>query len=323
MRVLSVIPGPVEGHSMIFSKRLVVHTQQAGVETEIFFLQSRSPGSFFRERKKLKRKIKEFAPDLIHSHYGTYTALLCASVCSVPMIVSFIGSDINRNRSDGFCRSFLGHLMSHLSIFRARKIICVSDGIYKRLWWGKRKAVVQTFGIDTEKFSLMDGGEARGKLNWIPDEKIVVFYHGGQAGKRKDIADAVMEIVRRKLPEARMEILNGQYPEDLFVCVLNASDCLLVCSDSEGSPTIVKEAMACNLPVVTTPVGDVMERLQGTDWNFVTPQEPEKLAECVLKVLMAKERSGGRERIMTEGISERQVAEKFVLIYKSCIRKNA
>ena len=100
---------------------------------------------------------------------------------------------------------------------------------------------------------------------------------------------------------------------------LNASDLLLLCSDSEGSPTMVKEALACNVPVVSVNVGDVKERLDGVKGSVLAEKDPSALARAIIGVINSKEIFNGREKLTKDGLTEKMVAEKHVEIYRSVI----
>jgi teichuronic acid biosynthesis glycosyltransferase TuaC len=92
---------------------------------------------------------------------------------------------------------------------------------------------------------------------------------------------------------------------------LNAADVLLCASRAEGSPNIVKEALACNLPIVASPVGDVPERLQGVFPSKVVAREPEAMADALIEILSLKQRSNGRERVMQVAQDARKVLEVY------------
>ena len=99
------------------------------------------------------------------------------------------------------------------------------------------------------------------------------------------------------------------------------ADVLLMTSKSEGSPQAVKEAMACNLPCVSTPVGDVKVLLNGVKDSYVSEEHnAEELASLVVKSL---KRDGGgisgREQILTLGVDEDAVADKVYELYKAIV----
>ncbi|MFH0896407.1 MAG: glycosyltransferase [Bacteroidota bacterium] len=319
MKVLAVIPGSEEGYSMIFCKRQVSSLIENGITVQSFYLKSRtSLRTLFSERKRLKKTIRIFKPDILHCYYGTVTALLGASVFFPHMVISFLGSDVNRNRHDPFLRNFLGRSFSNIALLQARKAICVSSALKTKLWWGRKKASVITFGVNTEFFKPIDKSNARQMLGWNNNESVILFSSSDNKVKRLDIAERVVQKVCETKPDTRLEVISGQYEESQLPYVINASDCLLVCSDSEGSPTIVKEAMSCNLPVISNDVGDVKERLQGTSSHSIVPQNSDKLAESIVNIIVQNERSNGREKIIADGISEKQVTEKIIHVYKTC-----
>jgi glycosyltransferase involved in cell wall biosynthesis len=100
-----------------------------------------------------------------------------------------------------------------------------------------------------------------------------------------------------------------------MLLLLNACNCLLICSDSEGSPVMVKEAMACNLPVVATDVGDVASVISGSQPMAVADQQSEALANALRKVLIEKRRSNGREVIIAKELNSDRIAERLMMVY--------
>jgi teichuronic acid biosynthesis glycosyltransferase TuaC len=96
---------------------------------------------------------------------------------------------------------------------------------------------------------------------------------------------------------------------------------LLCASMYEGSPNVVKEALACNLPVVSAPVGDVAERLAGVSPSEVVPRDPHIMGEALAKILMARSRSNGREHVAH--LSLDQVAQRVLAVYRSVLNIHA
>lgn len=114
-------------------------------------------------------------------------------------------------------------------------------------------------------------------------------------------------------------------PEE--VCTyMNAADCLLLTSWSEGSPNVIKEAMACNCPIVTTNVGDVEERLAGLEGCFIVPERVRELgnervrdvAQALKTALEFGKRTEGRKRIIADQLEISQIAKRIKEIYE-CI----
>ena len=96
----------------------------------------------------------------------------------------------------------------------------------------------------------------------------------------------------------------------------SAVDCLLITSIREGSPQVVKEAMACNCPIVSTNVGDVKEVIGDTRNCYITNFDPQYIALCLDKVLETSERANGRQRILNLKLDISDIAKRLDEIYK-------
>jgi teichuronic acid biosynthesis glycosyltransferase TuaC len=302
IKVFFVIPGGTRPGVMIFAKRLGVNLANSGIKIHPFFLGSRiSPAILVREMIRFRKEIQLFRPSLIHAQYGTMTALFCmifGIVSGIPVIITFRGSDLNPNPGVGRIKWNLGYLFSQIAAWGACWIICVSKQLKDRLWWGKNKVVVIPSGVDTELFFLQEKGAARRRLNWGDKERVVLFNAGNDPIiKRLDLAQAAIEVAMQILGEIRFMVLDGNFPPHIIPIMMNAADCLLLTSDWEGSPTILQEAMACNLPVVTVDVGDVTERLTEEKISRIVARDPVQLGSTLAEILMKRERSNGRELV--------------------------
>jgi len=128
--------------------------------------------------------------------------------------------------------------------------------------------------------------DARRKLNWPFDERVVFFHEGGRpAVKRRDLADASLIEARRILGQCRLEVMGSDVPHDHVPLLLNASDCLLVTSDFEGSPNIVREALACHIPIVSVEVGDVRRWLTNLDGTRIVERDPAEIGRALAEII--------------------------------------
>lgn len=295
LRLFVVIPGPAEGASMVFAKRQAAALKRVGHAVEVFHLSSRTHVvKVWGEWRRMRAAIRAFAPDVVLAMYGTLTAFLTGLATRRPLVVTFRGSDLNPSRSVSWVRSALGRLLSQLSVLRAVEVICVSPELRQRLWWRRSDATVIPTGVDRTVFYPIPRAEARRVLQW-DDRPVVLFYAGKDPrGKRLDLAEAAFAEVRRTQPAAVLEVLWGDVPPDQIPFYLNAADCLLVTSEHEGSPTIVTEALACDLPVVSVPVGDVAGQLDGVDESVVVPRDPMALAAAVRGVCRHRRRANAQ-----------------------------
>ena len=155
-------------------------------------------------------------------------------------------------------------------------------------------------------------------LGWNLHTKIVLFNaarNEDQYRKNPALAHATVDRLARFVPDVSLQRLSavGHHKVPLM---MNAADCLLVTSLHEGSPNIVKEAMACNLPVVSVPCGDVAERLRLTQPGGVQPYDAGALADAILTVFRAGSRSNGREQLIAQGLTAASIAERLIYIYR-------
>jgi teichuronic acid biosynthesis glycosyltransferase TuaC len=308
---------------MIFAHRQVASLQSAGVVCETFLLGSRtSPWVLAKEWRRLRQTIRHFRPDLLHAQYGTMTAFFAAMSARLPLVVTYRGSDLNHAPKTPWARSFAGRMLSQVAALRASQIICVSEQLKRKLWLRRRHAVVIPSAVDTGIFYPRPRDEARAELGWGSLERVVLFNAGGNpAVKRLDLAQAAVDCARRMCGDIRFVVLNGDVSPEIIPVMMNAADCLLLTSDSEGSPTVVQEALACSLPVVSVDVGDVSQRLEGVCPSRIVDRNPEDLGRAVTEILTCARRSNGGSKI--RNVSCSTVAQQTICVYRSALSQDA
>src|SRR5262249_31290476 len=140
-------------------------------------------------------------------------------------------------------------------------------------------------GVDLSRFNPSDRGAARTQLGWPPDEAVLLFA-GPPDEPRKNfpLAPAVGSRPQASRRQGRLVAFHGRPQADVALA-MSAADVLLLPSFHEGSPNVVKEALAMSLPVVAAPVGDCAERLRGVAPGGVAAREPEAFTRAVEQVL--------------------------------------
>ncbi len=296
LRVLFVIPGDGQGSSMIFVRRQAEGLSREGVEVRSFYLGSRtSPWTLALDFFRFRAELASFDPGVIHAHYGTVTAMFAALACGRrPLIITYLGSDLNRTPAWRDVRGWLGRGLSQLAALKASRIVCASQGLCDRLWWRRDRVTVLPTGVDCELFRPEARAAARQRLEWRADGRVVLFNAGfDRRNKRLDLAERAVAIARDTLPDLHLEVLNGDVDPLHVPELMNGSDCLLVTSDREGSPTVVQEALACGLPVVSVDVGDVAERLAGVTNTFIVPRNAAAIAHALVELTTLPLRTNG------------------------------
>lgn len=301
LKVLSVEPGSEKTNNMIFVHRQNEALSKRGVICRsLAIAHAKSLSDFMGHLLLLRRELKEFQPLIIHAQYGSYTAFLCSLFSfNRSFVVTFRGSDLNLNANisnTNILRGILGYLLSQISAVFACRIVCVSEGLKKRIWLGKSKTKIIPDGVDLDSFLPGSLSEARSMLGITENARVLLFNAGYNPKiKRRDLSDQVAHILKQRIEGFRYIVMEGQVSSDEVPFYLQASDCLLVTSDSEGSPCIVKEALACGLPIVSVDVGDVVQMTKGVSQCWVVEREVAELAECVEEAILLRKRSNGRE----------------------------
>jgi teichuronic acid biosynthesis glycosyltransferase TuaC len=301
----------------IFVDRQIASLERAGVKISTFDIgNSHSPLRLLYKWIQLRRRVRQVSPDLVHGQYGTIVGLLTA-FAGRPAVISFCGGDLQPGASVSSLRLTLGFLLSNLAALRADRLICKSEQLRQALWWRKSKAIVIPSGVDLTLFSPGQQNEARKELGWDQETPVAILNVGDDPkGKGIDLAQAAMKVAQVLVPNAELHIISKVDPLRVPL-YFRAADVLVCTSITEGSPNVVKEALACNLPVVSTPVGDVRERLVGVYPSSVVSRDPQEFGEALAKIMLSRERSNGRARIVDLGLD--QVARQILSVYQSVL----
>ena len=321
MRVLFVCGGNnPEFETAPFIVRQAESLRRAGLEADIFTIKGRGMLGYLRQVKPLRRIIKSGSYDLVHAHYTLSGWVARLASFHKPLVVSYMGTDFAgffRNDGRRKAKSIFMILQGMMLNIFTRNIIVKSEQQLKLLPLKRRAAVIPN-GVDFETFKPVDIFEARQKLGLQTDEKLVLFL-GNPDDPRKNfrLANEAFTIVRNKI-EATLVVPYPLNPND--VCFwLNAADLLLFTSFYEGSSNLLKEAMACNCPVVTTPAGDAANIVSGAEQCHVVGYDATDVSDKVLTVLRSGKRSNGREK--TEHLKDSVVAAKITGIYRRATRE--
>lgn len=306
---------------MVFAHSEIQRIAAAGIVTEIVpFRSSARPDRLLREIRAIRARVRHFKPDIIHAHFGTITAFATVIASRVPVVITFRGSDLNPAPSDGLLRNVVQKSLSNTAAFFADALILVSRELESRLWLPHRNAHVIPTGVDLDVFRPASRAEARQRLGWSPDEPVILFNAGlSPRVKRLDLARKSVDVLRQRYPEVRMHVLDGTTPHDVLPVFMNASDCLLMTSDFEGSPDIIKEALASNLPIVSVDVGDVRERTEGVSGAEIVERDPQSIADAAERIIKAGQRSDGRDHI--DALDSARIRDAVIGVYRTLIER--
>lgn len=300
-----------------------------GCEIEYFAIK----GNYFLAVHALKKKIRSCEPDIVHAHYGL-SAVTAELQSLVPVVTTF---------HNGETLNWHVNLMTSLFSLRAKHVVYVAQHIYNLVHFKAKHYSIIPCGVNMDDCSLIDQQEARKRLGFDDYTRYILF-GGGFDNLRKNYAllrSAVEQIEGKEW----IPVEGGERCGNIVClemkglsraeCVLrmNACDLFALPSHSEGSPQALKEAMACNCPIVATDIADVRTLLGDLPGHYIlrNPRptherwdaDEKSLNEMVTLLKQAlnyKQRTIGRERILEMELSNTQVAERLVGIYNKILR---
>jgi len=308
----------------VFVHEQIQSLNAVGVDAQVLFIDRRreGPATYYRMGSKLAGVTAEFDPDLIHVMYGGVMAdrvMRCYHVR--PTLVTFHGSDLLGENLSGWARK----LISRYGVWCSRRAAQAADGVVvvaRHLLRALPRRVpsanlrVLPCGIDLARFKPGDALSCRRQLGWRSDSFHVLFASSnGDPVKRPWLAKAAVEVAARRGIPAELHYLAG-VPNSEVPVWLNASDALLLTSLQEGSPTVVKEALACALPIVSVDVGDVAEWIEGIEGCYLAAPNQADLAHKLTLVYQRGKRLDCRAKLEEVGVMNiaRQLKAFYELI---------
>ena len=307
MRIL-VVASFNKGHFAPFIFEQVNALKKQGCEIDFFGLQGKGLHGYLRNLPLLKQKIKEICPDVVHAHYGL-SGLFANLQRRVPVVTTYHGSDINDKKVLPFSKVALR--LSAWNVFVSRKTLEIAKP--------RKKYMLLPCGIDLSDLQLTEKAEARRKMNLKSDKNYILFAGAFDiAVKNAPLAKEAVACLQDSQPE--LLELKG-YTRDEVTLLMCAADAFLLTSHTEGSPQVIKEAMACGCPIVSVDVGDVKERVEGTEGCFVSDsRNPRDLANLLKKAFAFAGKTEGRKKILADGLDNRLVARHLFEIYERVLR---
>jgi teichuronic acid biosynthesis glycosyltransferase TuaC len=306
------------GGPAVFIARQVEFLRREGIDVELFpFKGGRQARNYAKAWWEVHRRLNGGSYDLVHAQFGQ--SGLTALPKRIPLVVTFRGDDLEGIIGENGRYVPAGWVLRSVSRLVARHAdaaIVVSEHM-KRYLPSSVGAHVLPSGIDLELFRPEPRDEARRRLRLPSDQRLVLFVgNPALARKRFALAQAAVQLVNRTIP-TRL-IAGWELPHEEIAALMSACDALVCTSMQEGSPNAVKEALACNLPVVSVRVGDVAFRLRGIAGCELCPDDcAETIAAALERVLHRGSRIDGRSAM--QQLDERLLTQRLIDIYRSVL----
>jgi teichuronic acid biosynthesis glycosyltransferase TuaC len=309
MIVLFVSSGNSHYGIVPFIKSQGESLRQEGVDVEYFTVKGKGIKGYIRNITPLRTYIKQTKFDIIHAHYGLIGLLCVLAFPGIPIVLSVMGSDAYGSFNDKGKRiksSYFDMLLTQIALIFVNQIIVKSKNILKIIPY-KNKSQIIPNGVDFEIFK--------------PDNKSLkqntVLFLANPVDPRKNFR-LVKEAI--ELIDDKYITLFNPYPikHNEFPKFLNNSSVFVLTSYNEGSPNVIKEAMACNVSIVSTDVGDVKDVIGNTEGCFITTFDPKDVAEKIKQAIEYGNRTTGRNDI--QHLESGVIAKKIINLYRKVIK---
>lgn len=314
-RPISVLAITAEKNPSPCVKDQLYALEQMGIQVEQFEIDRSKKFYYMRAAWKvfcMSFQGKQY--DLIHGFYG-YCGLVARMQFRYPVIVTFQGSDLlggkntNLHKRDGMVGSFVARLIDG--------VIVMSKEM--KHFSRRQDTYVIPFGVNTHIFRSLPPVEQRRSLNLPLDTKIVLFpWNPDRPEKNYHIAEEAIRLLQRE--DERIQLLPlYNKPRELVAQYMNACDAMVLVSDHEGSPMAVREAMACNLPIVSVEVGDVPQLIQEVNGCYLCKPNAQDVADKLRRVLNSGQRTNSTQKIASMDVA--WAAKQVLEVYKSIAKR--
>lgn len=307
MRVLFVSSGNT-GDVGVLVKNQANSLINAGISVDFFLIKGKGVFGYLKSVRHIRKTFLKGKYNLIHAHYSL-SAFAASLAGRFPLVVSLMGSDAYLSDVLRLIARFFYHTSWDVTIVKTQRM--------KALLKMKR-AIVLPNGVDTEIFKEIPREIARKKIGYNKPHKLIVFIADpSREEKNFELAQKAFDLCQLDDAEL-MPVYN--VPNHIIPYYLNAADVLLLTSKWEGSVNVVKEAMACNLPIVSTDVGDVKDNLSGVNGCYIATYDPIAIKNKLLMALSFIGKTNGAEKIKQMGFDSESVANRLIFTYQSVIK---
>ena len=292
--------------------------KSAGIDLDYFTIVGKGTKGYLKNILRLRKFLRTNNYDLIHAHYALSAWVAVLTFTKIPVIVSYMGCDTYGDYDENgrlLSSSYILILLAKLLQPFVKSIIVKSKNLEKYIYLKKKVNTIPN-GVNFEVFRPQNKAEAKELLGLDLKNKYVLFL-ACMDDKRKNFQ--LLNKARDLLNE-KFKILTP-YPiaHNKIPIFLNACDVLVMTSYNEGSPNVIKEAMACNCPIVSTDVGDVKNVIGKTNGCYVCTYDPGDVADKIKKALDFGKKTNGREKI--KHLDEKIIAEKIINLYSTIIAR--
>jgi len=292
------------------------------LEIDYYLIKGKGVIGYLKNIIHFRRLLSAKKYDIIHAHYGLAGIVALLAKKKQKLVVSFMGDDlVGSNRPNGTVTN-LSIVLAKLNSYLAKKYYHFSIVKSKEMLNKIHSKNVQLIpnGVNISVFTPIDKLIARQILKINPYKVQIIFVSNPERAEKnfRLVIEALLIIDN---PDIEL-ITVFQKCQIELVNYYNSADLLVLTSFHEGSPNIIKEAMACNCPIVSTDVGDIPWLFGKTEGHFLASFDPNDFADKIKQAIEFSQKyckTNGRQRIIDLGLESENVANKLVEVYRNLI----
>ena len=303
-----------------FVKREFDALKKYGIDIELFsYVGAWNIITYIKTFILLRQKTEQTKYDLLHARFGQ-CGLLAVLFYRHKTVVTFGGSDLQGSVTIPKWKNWLLVNISKISAKLCTSVIIVSERlseVIKRVDYN-----VIPSGVDINLFKPLDYFESREKLSLKKNTKYILFVgNPSNQIKRYDLFIEVINQLRILNKHNHIEILRAtNLPTFMIPIYMNSADCLVLTSYNEGSPNVIKEALACELPVVSVDVGDVSKHiLKFKPCKISKTHSSIEIANLVNNTILSGNRAVGGYEYIKRNLSLKKMAKSIIEVYNYTI----
>ncbi|MDD3873049.1 MAG: glycosyltransferase [Methanosarcina sp.] len=306
MKVLFVSSGNSKNKISPIIKAQGTSLESMTLQIDYFAINGRGIRGYLSNVSRLRSELRKQNYDLVHAHFS-FSGFVASLAGARPLVVSLMGWNVQK--------PILKRLICLFNRFTWDACIVKSQKMRESL--NMKGLYLIPNGVDLCKFYVIDRYESQVHLGWDPGKThFLCAADPKRPIKNVDLARAAYDLIKTDATELHFL---GDVPFEEVVYHYNASDVVYLTSNAEGSPNVIKEALACNCKIVSTDVGDVAERFDGNSACFIAKHDASDIAEKLQMAMDYKKNVDTRKLVL--GLDSRRIAEMITGIYNSVVKK--
>ena len=275
---------------------------EIGLNVDYFLVEGKGPSGYMKNIEKLRKKVYSSNYDVIHAHYSLSGYLVSIARLRHPIVVSLMGSDV-------MAKVIYTYLIGMFYNYSWDATIVKSNSLAQKL--NLNNVDIIPNGVDFSIFKPINKSEALEKVGWDKNKKHLLFAaNPNRLEKNFALAKESFGNLNRDDVELHSMI---NINHDMIPYYMNASEVVILTSLWEGSPNVIKEAMACSRPIVSTDVGDVCSVIGDTEGCFISSYDSGEFSQKISFALNFEKTNG---RLNIGYLDKSCIAQKILNVYK-------